>query len=684
MTHNFLFEIGLEEMPARVILDAEHQLKNLLTNFLNDKNLAYGEIKTYSTPRRLAAVVKGLAEGQEDTVELAKGPSKKIALDEDGNWSKAAIGFSKGQGKDVDDITFKEVNGEEYVFIEKEIKGLSTEEVLKDVPDLAKKITFPVTMKWARNNYRYIRPVHTLITLLDDKAIASELFDVKSSNFSRGHRFLGETVEINSVDDYEGKLKDVYVIADRDKRKEMIRQQITDLCESNGWQVPLYNQALLDEVTDLVEYPTAFYGTFDKAFLDVPEKILETSMADHQRYFPVRSENGEFLPYFIGVRNGDDKQLKNVIKGNEKVLSARLEDAKFFYEEDKKSSIQDYLEKLSKVTYHEKLGSMVDKQKRTRLIASDIGEYIGLESQVADQVDEASQIYKFDLVTQVVDEFSTLQGYIGSVYAKEQGIDDQVAEAIGEQYLPITSGGILPETKAGSILALSDKVEALLMFFSIGLIPTGSNDPFALRRTAYGLVRILEDQAIELDLTNLFEKLSDQLSLTNKDFIADLEIFVRDRLNQYLKDHHGIDYDLRQAAISAGSLNPSAIVEKAKVLQTAKGQQDFKLVGESLSRIANMAKKHPSNQEVNLDLSETDSEKDLIQAAQDLSENFDDHSYHDQFELLRQVSPKVEAFFENNMVNAENSEIKENRFALLNLLYNQAHKFADFNQVLTK
>lgn len=684
MTHNFLFEIGLEEMPARVILDAEHQLKDQLADFLDEKALTYKEIKTYSTPRRLAAIVNGLAKGQEDTVELAKGPSKKIALDADGNWSKAAIGFSKGQDKDVNDITFKEVNGEEYVFIEKQIKGLSSEEVLKDVTDLAKKISFPVTMKWARKNYRYIRPVHTLITLLDDKVIPTELFDVKSSNLSRGHRFLGEAVEISSVDDYEDRLKEVFVIADRKKRKEIIRHQITNLCEDKGWQVPLYNQALLEEVTDLVEYPTVFYGEFDKDFLAVPEKILETSMADHQRYFPVRSNNGEFLPYFIGVRNGDDNHLENVVKGNEKVLSARLEDAKFFYEEDKGHSIQDNLEKLSKVTYHEKLGSMVDKQDRTRLIASEIAKVIDLDNQVATKVDEASQIYKFDLVTQVVGEFSTLQGYIGSVYAKEQGIDDQVAEAIGEQYLPIASGGMLPETEAGSILALSDKVESLLMFFSIGLIPTGSNDPFALRRTAYGLVRILEKQEIELDLTYLFDKLAKQFNLPATDFMDDLEAFARDRLNQYLKDYHGIDYDLRQAAISAGSLNPTAIVKKAKVMQAAKGQEDFKLVGESLSRIANMARKNPSKQKVDLELSETESEKDLIHAALELKDNFDKESYQDQFELLREISPKIEAFFENNMVNSKNNTIKENRFALLNLIYNQAHKFADFNQVLTK
>lgn len=685
MTHKFLFEIGLEEMPARVILDAQNQLKDQVASYLEEKSLHFDAIKSYSTPRRLAVIVEGLPDKQADSQEVSKGPSKKIALDDEGNWTKAAIGFSKGQGQDVEDIIFKEVKGEEYAFIEKDIKGESTDQVLVGISQVAKNLSFPVTMKWGRKTDRYIRPVHTLVTLLDDQLIDNELFDVKSSKVSRGHRFLGQSVEISSVDDYERLLEDQFIIADRTKRKDMIAKQITELCQANNWQTPLYNEALLDEVTDLVEYPTAFYGEFDEDFLDVPEQILETSMADHQRYFPVRSEDGEFLPYFIGVRNGDDNHLDNVVKGNEKVLVARLEDAKFFYEEDKKHTIEDYVDQLASVTYHEKLGSMTDKQERTGLIAKTLADQIDLDSEVLETVQEASPIYKFDLVTQVVDEFSTLQGYIGSVYAKEQGLDEAVAEAIGEQYLPITSGGLLPQTKAGSILAIADKLESLLMFFSIGLTPTGSNDPFALRRTAYGLVRILEDNNLRVDLKELFTQLAADLDLEDTDFIGDLEVFIKDRLNQYLKDQYDIDYDLRQAAIASGILDPTGIIDKAKTLQAAKDDADFKLVGESLSRIANMATKNPSDQDVDSSLAETDSEKALIEAAADLDQAFDkEEDAEVLYGYLKDLSPKVEAFFEDNMVNAEDQAVRDNRYALLSQIHKNAHHFADFKQVITK
>src|SRR5699024_7534527 len=287
-----------------------------------------------------------------------------------------------------------------------------------------------------------------------------------------------------------------------------------------------------------------------------PEQILETSMADHQRYFPVRSKEGQFLPYFIGVRNGDDNHLENVVKGNEKVLIARLEDAKFFYEEDKKYSIAEFVEKLNKVTYHEKLGSMGDKQKRVESIIDLLAKEILLDQEVITDTKAAAYIYKFDLVTAVVNEFSTLQGYIGSVYAAEQGVKDTVAVAIGEQYLPTSSGGALPETKVGAILSLSDKLESLMMFFSIGLVPTGSNDPFALRRAAYGLIRIIEANRLSFDLHDLFCEMANVLEIKDHEFIKDLELFIRERINQYLKDQHDIAYDIRQAAISARILNP--------------------------------------------------------------------------------------------------------------------------------
>lgn len=685
MSHNFLFEIGLEELPSRVILNLEKQFEENIEEFLNENDLGYDTIKIYSTPRRIAAIISGLPDKQADKSEIVKGPSKKIALDGEGNWSKAAIGFSKGQGKSVDDIIFKDVGGEEYVFVEKHEPGKTTAEVLKDITSTAKKLNFPVSMKWGRRTDRYIRPVHTVITLLDDQVIQSSLFDVNSGTESLGHRHLGENVEIKSVNDYESALEEQYVIADRDKRQQLIADQINNLCQSNNWESPLYNQELLDEVTDLVEYPTVFYGNFDENFLDVPEQILETSMADHQRYFPVRSKDGQFLPHFIGVRNGDNNYLENVVKGNEKVLIARLEDAKFFYEEDKKHSIDEYVEKLNNVTYHEKLGSMVDKQNRVDKIIDLLAKEIGLDQSVIKDARDAAYIYKFDLVTGVVDEFSTLQGYIGSVYAKENQLKDTVADAIGEQYLPTSSGGTLPETEAGSVLSLSDKLESLMMFFSIGLVPTGSNDPFALRRAAYGMIRILENNRLSLDMNHLFTEMAEQFDITNDETIENLELFIRDRINQYLKDQYQIDYDVRQAAISANELNPTAIIKQAIVLADNQNTSNYKLVAESLSRVANLAKKEPTTQKPDIELSESESEKVLMSEIEGLKVAFTEtKDAKKRYAALEAISPKIADFFDNNMVNTEDESIKANRYALLNEIYNYAQLFADFNQLVTK
>lgn len=685
MTHNFLFEIGLEEMPARAILDLQEQLAANVESFLNDKDISFTAINRFSTPRRLAVIVEGLPEKQEDSSETVKGPAKKIALDEEGNWTKAAIGFSKGQGKDVDDIVFKELNGEEYVFIEKFTEGLSIDKALADITDTAKALNFPVSMKWGKNTFRYIRPIHTLITLLDDQVIDTELLGVTSSNKSLGHRFLGEEVTIDSVANYESLLEDQYVIPDRSKRQALIKDQIINLCEKNGWQSPLYNQDLLDEVTDLVEYPTVFFGEFDQQFLDVPERILETSMADHQRYFPVRSLNDQFLPYFIGVRNGDHHRIENVIKGNEKVLIARLEDAKFFYEDDKEVEIKDFVIRLENVTYHEKLGSMLGKQERVQTILTTLKDELDLEKEANADAVEAAKIYKFDLMTKVVDEFSSLQGYIGEVYAREIGLKEAVAKAIGEQYYPTTSGGELPSSEAGAQLAMADKLESLLMFFSIGLVPTGSNDPFALRRTAYGLVRIIEDRGYDVDLTALFKSLADALEIEDREFITDLELFIRDRLNQYMKDSFNTPHDIRQATIGSNELNVAKAIKRALVLADYKDQADYKLVGESLSRVANLAAKQPTTDDVDPELAQTQSEKDLILGTSLMYQIFDETTdAEEQYVALRDLSPLIDAFFEDNMVNAKEDELKTNRYALLNKINRQAKSFADFNQLITK
>lgn len=693
MTHTYLLEVGLEEMPANVILDAENQLNDKVNDFLGEERLTFDSIETFSTPRRLAVKINGLAEGQADTTETVKGPAKKIALDEDGNWSKAAIGFSKGQGASTDDIVFKDVKGEEYVFIEKQIKGKSASEILPGITNAAKSINFPVSMKWGNTTERYIRPVHWLISLLDSEVVAAELFGVEANNKTFGHRFLGEELTINHPDEYEEKLKEDYVIANRNKRQEMIISQITELCDENDWALPLYNQDLLDEVTDLVEYPTAFYGDFSSEFLDVPESVLETSMADHQRYFPVRSQGEEeFLPHFIGIRNGNADYLDEVVRGNEKVLVARLEDAKFFYDEDKKLSIEEFVEQLKRVTFQEKLGSLYDKQTRVQQIVQILADQLNSSDKVKEQVKRAASIYKFDLVTSVVDEFTDLQGVIGTIYAHEKGEAKEVADAIEQQYLPKSLNGKLPYTEIGILLSLAEKLDTLLMFFAIGLIPSGSNDPFALRRNALGIIRIIKEHYLTLPLRDLVTTIIEQLDISSEirsGFEAHEEeffTFMRDRIDQQMKiSDKSVPHDVRLAVLHSTHQDIVRMFDTAFVLTDAKAQAEYRLVGESLTRTANLAEKNESNFVINEDDFETESEIKLYTSIKELEEVFTNStSAQEQYEALIKISPVISEFFDNNMVNSDDEKLKNNRYALLSTLNQLTKNFADFSKLVIK
>src|SRR5699024_7624538 len=347
MTKIFLLEVGLEDMPAGVILNAENQLVEKTKRYLEEANLTFGEVNGYSTPRRFSVIVKDVAEKQPDERLTVRGPAKRIAQDEEGNWTKAAIGFSKGQGGSVDNLIIKEEKGEPYIFIEKFTPGKTALEILQGMDEVIRDIEFPKNMKWGNSSYHYVRPIHWIVALLGEEVVPFEVFDVETGKVSEGHRFLGHSVEITAPEKYETLLKEQAVIPHRSERQAMIGEQINDLCEMYGWLVPAMNSELLEEVTDLVEYPTAFYGKFDESYLELLEVVLETSMIDHQRYFPVRDAKDKqtLLPYFISVRNGNSVHIDNVSRGNEKVLSARLADGKFFYLEDQKMEISDFVDK---------------------------------------------------------------------------------------------------------------------------------------------------------------------------------------------------------------------------------------------------------------------------------------------------------------------------------------------------
>ena len=679
MAKNLLVELGLEELPAYVVTPSEKQLGDRMVAFLNEKRLAFEGIQTFSTPRRLAVRVTGLADAQTDLTEDFKGPSKKIALDADGNFTKAAQGFVRGKGLTTDDIEFREVKGEEYVYITKHEAGKAAKEVLADIPEILSAMTFPVNMHWANNTFEYIRPVHTLTVLLDDEALDLDFLDIHSGRVSRGHRFLGHVIEIASADSYEEDLRRVFVIADAKERQDMIVNQIKDIEKAQNVQVEIDDE-LLNEVLNLVEYPTAFMGSFDTKYLEVPEEVLVTSMKNHQRYFVVGDQAGKLMPNFISVRNGNAEYLESVIKGNEKVLVARLEDGEFFWREDQKLKIADLVAKLDNVTFHEKIGSLSEHMKRGKVIAAYLAEKAGASAEESKALARAPEIYKFDLLTGMVGEFDELQGIMGEKYALLAGEDAAVATAIREHYLPNSADGDLPETKVGALLALADKLDTILSFFSVGLIPSGSNDPYALRRATAGVVRIMDTFGLKIPMDELIDNLYalsfDSLTYEHKAEVMD---FIRARVEKMMSK--SVSKDIKEAVLTGSNFVVAEMLEAADALVEASKAADYKAAVESLSRVFNLAEKAPADVTVDASLFENDEEKALAQAAAELNLS---GSASDKLAQLFALSPVIDKFFDNTMVMVDNEAVKNNRLAILAELTAKASSVAAFNKLNTK
>ncbi|VDC41712.1 Glycine--tRNA ligase beta subunit [Streptococcus canis] len=679
MTKNLLVELGLEELPAYVVTPSEKQLGERTEAFLTANRLSFDSIQTFSTPRRLAVRVSGLADQQTDLTEDFKGPAKKIALDADGNFSKAAQGFVRGKGLTTDAIEFRDVKGEEYVYVTKHEAGKPAEEVLLGITEVLSAMTFPVSMHWANNSFEYIRPVHTLTVLLDDKALELDFLDIHSGRVSRGHRFLGTETIITSADSYEADLRSQCVIVDAKERQDRIVEQIKALEVKQGVQVDI-DEDLLNEVLNLVEFPTAFMGSFEAKYLDLPEEVLVTSMKNHQRYFVVRDQAGHLMPNFVSVRNGNDQAIENVIKGNEKVLVARLEDGEFFWREDQKLQIADLVAKLVNVTFHEKIGSLAEHMDRTRVIAASLAKEANLSAEEVTAVDRAAQIYKFDLLTGMVGEFDELQGIMGEKYALLAGEDAAVARAIREHYLPDAAEGVLPETKVGAVLALADKLDTLLSFFSVGLIPSGSNDPYALRRATQGIVRILDQFGWRIPMDKLVDSLYalsfDSLTYANK---TDVMNFIRARVDKMMGK--AVPKDIREAVLASSTFVVPEMLAAAEAFVKASHTESYKSAVESLSRAFNLAEKADVSVQVDSSLFENEQEKALFVAVQGLTLA---GSADQQLEQVFALSPVINDFFDNTMVMAEDQALKNNRLAILSGLVSKAKTIAAFNQLHTK
>ncbi|WP_223896550.1 glycine--tRNA ligase subunit beta [Lactobacillus huangpiensis] len=688
MAKDYLFEIGIEEMPAHVVGKSVKQLAERTEKFLKENKLKFKCIKTFSTPRRLTVLVEELSEKQADIDEIKKGPAKKIALDQDKNWTKAAQGFARGQGMTTDDIYFEELKGTEYAYVHVQKEGKKTTDILLGMSDIVKAMTFPTKMRWDSNDFEFVRPIHWLVSLYGNEVVPVKILDITAGRKTEGHRFLGDSVVLANSSDYEDALKDQFVIVDATKRRKMIVDQMNKLVKKNNWQIKP-DKSLLEEVTNLVEYPTVFTGSFDKKYLEMPKEVLITSMKDNQRYFEVYDQNGKLINHFVAVRNGNKDYLENVVSGNEKVLVARLDDAQFFYDEDRKYPLSHFVQKLDNVSFHDKIGSMSEKMKRVRIIGDFLANKWQLDEQVVKDFDRASELYKFDLVTQMVGEFAELQGVMGRHYAKLAGEKDDVADAIEEHYMPTTSEGELPNTTVGSLLSVADKLDTIITFFAVGMIPSSSNDPYALRRYAYGIVRILLNQKWSLPFNEMLPEIVSALEnktpakLPKKaEQEEEISSFIRDRIKQYLQKNN-YKYDIIDAVLASSQQDPIQILSAAKVLQLHHDDDKFKPVVESLIRINNILQKakYKGQNVVKREMFDNNTETELADGVKKLSKVSDLAELYDGFVKLQ---PVIDIYFETNMIMDKNKAIKNNRLAQLNEVAQLAKRLGDLSKLVIK
>ncbi|HEY0828057.1 MAG TPA: glycine--tRNA ligase subunit beta, partial [Bacilli bacterium] len=683
------FEIGMEEIPARFIRAAVEQLEDRVSRSLREARIDFSGIQSYATPRRIAIIVSSLAEIQTDVTEEIKGPSKKIALDEHGGWSKAAEGYIRSQGIQPSDLYFREVAGVEYIYATRRNEGIATSELLSDLlVQVIHSMTFPKNMRWGSHDLKFVRPIRWIVALYGKDIVPIEVAGVNSSNTTRGHRFLGEDIDLESPQSYVESLKKQYVFADIEERKKMILGQLHSLALEREWTLSI-KEDLLEEVLFLVEYPTVLYGGFDSDYLNIPRDVLITSMREHQRYFPVFDRKDRLLPFFVTVRNGDTQSIDQVAKGNEKVLRARLSDARFFYLEDHKMTIDLALNKLESIVYHEGLGSIGDKVRRIRSMAEKLSDKLKLEHAVVKDIKRAAAICKFDLVTQMVYEFPELQGVMGEDYARKFGEDESVAVALNEHYQPRFSGDQSPRSLVGAVISIADKMDTIVGCFSMGIIPTGSQDPYALRRQAAGVIQILLDHQMPCKLSELFDSAIEIYEMNglmkrNRDQVAQgLQDFFSLRVKNLLSDK--ARYDVVDAIMASGFDDITSAVGKTSALMGILQLPETKLTLESFNRVNNLAAKALSGH-LNANLYMEETEQHLHQAWETTHQQFKDFmnkgEAHKALESLVRLREPITQYFETVMVMSNNESLREARLALLKHISEDLKHFADFQKIV--
>ena len=670
MAKDLLFEIGAEEIPAGFMPNILGQLKQLAETKLNDAHLPFESIETYGTPRRLALIVKGIADTSAEISERHKGPSASIAYDADGNATKAAIGFARGKGLDVADLVVEDG----YIYAETKTAGVPAKDIVSEMlPQLITGLNFPKSMHWGDLDAKFVRPVRWLVALLDEEVIPVEFATVQSGNVSRGHRFLGaDEITIKNAASYVDTLKENFVMVDQDARRELISKQLHDMAASKNASI-VWDDDLLEEINYLVEWPTALCGGFEESYLALPDAAIITPMKDHQRYFPLVGQDGKLLPMFLTVRNGSDHSIEVVQAGNERVLRARLDDAKFFFNEDRKKPLIDRQDGLTKIVFQEGLGNLADKTERLLKLGRVFGEECGLHEDAAVVLERATELAKTDLTTGMVTEFTELQGVMGKEYALLDGESPEVAEAIFEQYLPRFAGDVLPQTEAGKVLSIIDKVDNIVATFSRGLIPTGSQDPYALRRQTIGILNILLGSEWNISLRPIFKASMELLNVAadkQEELLNQVEEFFTLRLKNIFLDrevpHHVIDL-----LLSNNELSVADAEGLVNALLANRIDENVELV-QAYTRMYNLVK-DVEYTGVNRDLLKEDAEKALFEAASKASEAslaaWEAGDYAAVVAVPATLVPTINQFFEDVMVMDKDEAIKANRLQLVRLAY---------------
>ena len=686
MAKEIFLEIGTEEIPAGFLPKAMADLERMIRKELETARLEYSEVKTFATPRRLALSVSDVAEDQPTLRTEAMGPAKQIAFDSDGNPTKAAIGFARGQGVDVTELKTVKTDKGEYLFLEKEEPGRPTAELLKQaLPRLVAGLSFKKSMRWENQEVRFARPMHWIVALYGGEVIPFSHGNLTSDNLSRGHRFMApQEFAVTGVADWLDGCRKHFVMADHIERKATIREQVETTAKAEGGKAAI-DERLLEEVTYLVEDPTPLCGTFEEKYLQLPPELLVTSMREHQRYFTIEDSDGKLLNKFITVSNTRPEDKQVVIKGNEKVIRARLSDAMFFWEEDQKVKLESNLETLKNVIYQAKLGSSFEKVERFTQIAKGLAERF--EPASVALTERAAQLAKCDLESKMVYEFPELQGIMGREYSRIEDEDPRVSVAIFEHYLPTEAGGTLPSDNIGAFVSIADKIDTICGCFGVGLIPTGSADPYALRRSAIGVLNIILDRGYQISIPELVEQslglLEAKLTRPRVEVQADVVEFIRLRLANMLTGRD-IATDVVDAVLTARFDQPGDAVARVEALAALKGAADFEPLAVAFKRVGNIIK-GGVDKEVQTELFEDDCERALADAIglarQEVADQVGQGDYAAALQTIARLREPVDAFFDGVMVMAEDDRIKANRLALLTQVAALFADIADFTRI---